>query len=503
MSLKAALEQAMAGQPLPAEALFELGNALQQQDSLAEAVLCYRQALALRPDSVLTHNNLAVALMAQGKLDDAVASFQQALIIAPDYAEAHNNLGVALKRQKRIDEAIACYQRAIALAPGYAKAMLNLGTAYLLKKDLVQALAWSRASLDIDPEQVEANQNIAAIMLETGHLDEAQQYRDRAYRRQALFIDSASNPVRTVLLLWAAGKGNVPVEFLFPAETTTRITWMMEYATEEQARSLPSYDLVFNAIGDQDVTGPTAGPVTRFLRTCDKPVLNLPSAVAHTSRDRIPALLAPIDQVLVPSTLRLDPKEIKEQLLTLPGVRLPVLLRPSGSHGGDHLIKLESADDLPGLVLWNTGHYYATNFHDFRSSDGHYRKYRMVFIDRLPYPYHLAIGNDWLVHYETAGMLAESWKRAEEARFLEDPAGAIGVTAMAAVEAIGRRLDLDYCGVDFSVLPDGRVLVFEANATMLIHPEQEHEVLRYKNPYVQRILDAFEALLQRLVQPGP
>ena len=480
MTFQSALQHHQAGRLLQAEAL-------------------YRQILRDDPGHIQAHNNLGAALMAQGRLAEAVASFERALALAPHYAEAHNNLGVALKRQKRLDEAIACYQRALAITPGYAKAMLNLGSAYLLKKDYAQALKWSQASLAVDPDQVEANQNVAAIMLEAGHLDEAQQYRDRAYRRQAIFIDVAPSRKRTVLLLWAAAKGNVPIEFLFPEQTHTLITWMVEYATEAQARSLPDYDLVFNAIGDEDVAGPTRAPVANFLRACDKPVLNLPAAVTRTARHRIPSLFASLDHVLAPATVRLAPGEFKERLLAQPGIRLPVLVRPSGSHGGDHLIRLESADELADLVTWNADCYYATNYHDYRSDDGHYRKYRMVFIDRRPYPYHLAIGSHWMVHYETAGMLDEPWKRDEEASFLEDPGGAIGPRAMAAVEAIGRLLDLDYAGIDFSFLPDGRLLVFEANATMLVHPEQEDGVLRFKNPYVQRIFEAFEDLLVRRI----
>jgi hypothetical protein len=58
-------------------------------------------------------------------------------------------------------------------------------------------------------------------------------------------------------------------------------------------------------------------------------------------------------------------------------------------------------------------------------------------------------------------------------------------------------MGLDYCGVDFALLPDGRVLLFEANATMLVHPEDEDGVLARKNPYVARILDAFDNMIWR------
>ena len=65
------------------------------------------------------------------------------------------------------------------------------------------------------------------------------------------------------------------------------------------------------------------------------------------------------------------------------------------------------------------------------------------------------------------------------------------------IAAIGRRLDLDYGGIDFALLPDGRVFVFEANATMLVHRERNDGVLSHKNLHVQRIADAFENLLAR------
>jgi glutathione synthase/RimK-type ligase-like ATP-grasp enzyme len=84
---------------------------------------------------------------------------------------------------------------------------------------------------------------------------------------------------------------------------------------------------------------------------------------------------------------------------------------------------------------------------------------------------------------------------AEELSFLADPAAAIGERAMAAACAIGERLDLDYAGLDFTVLPDGRLMVFEANATMLVHPEPAGGPFAHKNPYVETILQAFRAMV--------
>jgi glutathione synthase/RimK-type ligase-like ATP-grasp enzyme len=73
---------------------------------------------------------------------------------------------------------------------------------------------------------------------------------------------------------------------------------------------------------------------------------------------------------------------------------------------------------------------------------------------------------------------------------------------MQAIQAVGKRMDLDYAGIDFSIMPDGRILVFEANPSMLVHPENILGPLEHKNIYVRRILDAFEDLLGRSISHG-
>lgn len=175
-----------------------------------------------------------------------------------------------------------------------------------------------------------------------------------------------------------------------------------------------------------------------------------------------------------------------------PGSSGPGSFAPIGSHGGEGL-KLVAAGDA--LAAGRAA--YLTSFRDFRSEDGFYRKYRMFYVDRRPFPYHLAIGSDWLVHYATSGTADHPERLAEEGRFLAEPDAALGNRAMAALRAIGERMDLDFAGVDFSLTPDGRVLLFEANATMFVHPEARGGPLAHKNPHVEAILQAFWELLER------
>jgi hypothetical protein len=142
-----------------------------------------------------------------------------------------------------------------------------------------------------------------------------------------------------------------------------------------------------------------------------------------------------------------------------------------------------------------------SDFWDYRGADGVYRKYRLIFVDRKVFPYHLAITRDWLSHYWRADMA--DWMKAEEETFLADFRQAFRGAAAEAVGEAARRLDLDYAGMDCTILPDGRVLVFEANATMLVHLRESRETFAYKHAHVPRIIDAMsEMVLRQIAEHG-
>ena len=227
--------------------------------------------------------------------------------------------------------------------------------------------------------------------------------------------------------------------------------------------------------------------------------------MARTPRDRLPHVLHGLADVVVPACSRfqapLSSADALRTLLLRAGIDWPILARPAATHGGAGLMRYDTLPALEQALKGTAGLQYLTAFRNYQSTDGQYRKYRAIFIDRAPWPYHLAISSHWLVHYFSAAMTDSPAKIAEEHRFLEDPGAVLGARAWAAVAAIGRRLDLDYGGVDFAVLGDGRVLVFEANATMLVHRERHNGPLAHKNRYVQRVVDAFEALLSRRSTP--
>lgn len=465
-------------------------------ERLSRAEGAWRRVLAAAAGDGRAQYNLGVTLLELGRPAEAAEALGGVLAQDPDNSRAHRNLGVALLAQGQAGQAIQSLRRAIEIEPGLASTMAELAKAYLAAGDVEQAAHWCGKALAVEPAQRDANQCMAWLLRRTGRGGEAAPYAERGSARPPVYVEYAARPVRTVLVLWAGTLGNVPtVGSLFPITVNTRVNWVFESAHTDIGQDLPDYDLVFNATGDRDVAKDAADPIRRFAQTCRRPVLNDPAKVARTARHELPALLDGIDDIVVPPVFRFARSDEWDADLA---ARLPLLVRPVESHGGRELTLVRTAEELERERQSRAGAVYVCPFVDFRSADSWFRKFRIVYIDREPMPVHLAISPHWMVHYATADMEAHEWKLAEERRFMSDPAAFLGPQAMRAIRAIGRRLDLDYTGIDFSLLAGSRILVFEANPTMLVHYEAIDGPVASRNAHIAAIQRNFESLLQRI-----
>jgi len=468
----------------------------------AEALAIVELALAAAPGLKAAEMLRAAAVQTLQAADPALTALELTAVIRGEDPVPQLDLAHAYAELGRAADAERYFKRALAVGPRMAAAHAGLGALYLSVGIDDGAEHHSRLALRSDAGHPVASQTLAEILERRGETAAAAALLDEAYSRQSLFLEPAPDSRMTVLVLCSRSAGNIPYRYLLPAHGYTRLIWYMEHARETQFAALPPHDLVFNAIGDPDLAGPSASAVRRFLEQCKRPVLNDPGRIARTSRSQTPTLLAGLEDVVIPPTVRISRGQLERRglrgAIAEAGLRPPVLVRPVGSHGGKGLERALTWPELETAAGSDSEDLYITAYRDYRSPDGLYRKGRVIFVDRRPYPYHWAGSDHWMVHYDASGAGEDPERRLEEQRFLEDPAAMLGPRAWAAIGRIGERLDLDYCGLDFSVLNDGQVLVFEANATMLVHPEDEDGPLAGKNPAVARITDAFQAHLQAL-----
>jgi glutathione synthase/RimK-type ligase-like ATP-grasp enzyme len=252
-------------------------------------------------------------------------------------------------------------------------------------------------------------------------------------------------------------------------------------------------------MSDVDLSGDLLQAVAELIARLGKPVINHPDRIRPTDRFSVAETLADVPDCVVPRTVRYPRAALAapDAVAAVP-FDPPFLVRPAGTHGGDDLELVTQRDAVPGLLAgWDREQVYVSQFVDYRSEDGHFRKYRLIFVDGEILPYHLAIADDWKVHYYRTDMMHQAWMRQEEERFLRDPATAFDDRHFAALRAIRDAIDLDFFGIDCGIDRDGRLVVFEVNATMLVHAEDPDSVFGYKQAPVFRIKLAFDAMLAR------
>jgi hypothetical protein len=177
-------------------------------------------------------------------------------------------------------------------------------------------------------------------------------------------------------------------------------------------------------------------------------------------------------------------------------------VRPAGTHGGEDFERMEDHAQLRiFLSRHDAGSYYLTPFVDYRSDDGYFRKYRFVCVGDEILPYHLAIDDKWKVHHVTTSMASHPWMQAEERAFLDDPWRVFDVVQRTGLQLIRDTIGLDYFGIDCSLARDGAVVVFEVNASMLVHGNNHR--FPYKTAAVERIKQAFHTMLERRARNRP
>lgn len=449
--------------------------------------------LARAPDHVALRYHRAGLLAQLGRRDEAQAAYLATLALDPAHFGALNDLGSLLHARDFRSAARVAYAEAVRLHPDNPVGRINLANVLAGEGQAEEARAHYLAALEAAPEHPDAHQGLANLLQDLGESDAAEFHRQKSYAGReinTLPYRGAGPPCRVLLLVSAVG-GNVPTRFLLD-ETRFAVSVLAVEAYRPDRRP-PPHDLVFNAVGDADLCAPALTLAEAVLTQTGAPVINPPVRVRPTRRALIAQGMAGLPGVRTPRVLQVRRAEAAD---AVGGLGYPLLLRSPGYHTGRHFEKVEQASDLAGAMAGLPGDaLLAIEYLDARDRAGQWRKFRVMMIGGQLFPLHLALSETWKVHYFTAGMAERPDHRALEAAFLQDMPGVLGAKAMAALAAIAERLGLDYAGADFAVNADGEVLLFEANATMVINPPDPDPRWDYRREPVRRALEAVQSLL--------
>ncbi|MEG4515227.1 MULTISPECIES: tetratricopeptide repeat protein [unclassified Microcoleus] len=194
--------------PNDADLYVELADALVRKNWPDGAIVFYQMALQIRPDDkaiagrleevlkkkgitkapggdrtpgdAVDYHKLGEILQGEGKIDEAIVAYKKAIEVNPNYFGTHHNLGDLYQQKYKLDEAATSYQRAIEQNPGFAWSYHNLGDTLLRQEKFEEAATAYRKALEIDPNFAWANYNLGRVLNQQNKLYEALGYYQRA-----------------------------------------------------------------------------------------------------------------------------------------------------------------------------------------------------------------------------------------------------------------------------------------------------------------------------------
>ncbi|MEW6344016.1 MAG: tetratricopeptide repeat protein [Paraburkholderia sp.] len=450
---------------------------------------------------------LASSYHEEGRLDLAERYYREAISIEPDHWDACLGLAQVLIRQDRFDEAIGRLTRLLNVHGDSATVYRQLGLAEACMGRRQRALDHFKRALEHDPDDPATLHIVANFQQALGLDSEADANYRRAVKSKPLIAVPAvvAPPDFRVLFVFGPGAGNTPIEYLIEqARFESNIVTLLRDVDYDVDRLRVYADVVVNLISDVDRGHAFLGSAQTLIERVGSPIINHPQTIAGTSRESVALRLAEVPDCCVPQTRRYPAAELRTMLShsSLAQLSFPLLVRPAGTHGGDDFERMEEHAQLRAFLdRHDANSYYVTPFVDYRSDDGYFRKYRFVCVGDEILPYHLAIDDKWKVHHVSTSMASHPWMQAEERAFLLDPWRVFGPAQRTALQLIRDSIGLDFFGIDCSLARDGAVIVFEVNASMLVHGNNHR--FPYKTAAVERIRQSFHAMLERRARNAP
>ena len=238
---------------------------------------------------------------------------------------------------------------------------------------------------------------------------------------------------------------------------------------------LPRPDVLVNLISEPLVCRRSLERLDVVVREGELKVINSVDATLRSARTALSGVFAAsgVANARAPLTTRftgaLDglPEHIEAS-----GHRWPVLVRPSGTHGSKGLKKIDDPEALPVSDTAKCD-LLVSEFVDFRSGDGLYRKYRMIWADGTIFRRHVITATNWNI---TGPARVDMVDRPETITAEKEFLASSGDALDERIADLFRIVGLDFGVIDFAVLDSGEIIVFELNGTFQISRSIRPEV---------------------------
>ncbi len=481
-----------------------MGNAMTlEQHERRHWLGMIERVLEQNPDVLSLLYDRAAVLRSLGDFAGAEQAYRDLLAQDPGNFMGLIDLSCIFAHQGRNIEAFALRRELLRRYPSDATALAYYANMLVLGGDLTAAESHYRRALALAPHHTLVHQGLAEVLRQRGRLPESAWHAAAASPEQAMFPRQyrGEGPAIPLLLFVSEREQG---ESMYADRILDDSTFLVTKCIVERMpldQPLPEHAILFNGIGDADRSPQALLRLQTLLARQSAPIVNPPELVLQTGRAAMAQRLANLPGVRVAKMLELSAAEARSDaalaLIAARGLEWPLLVRIPDYHAGRYFEKAENAEhfrqiiaSFPELVVL------VMEYLDTRGTASSFHKMRVMVIDGLLYPTHLAYGSGWKLHYFSSDMMHDPALRAKEAAFLADPVSMLGPQAWQALQNIARSINLDYFGIDCALAPNGDVVVFECNVAMVVAKPGVQAQWSYR----QSAYDVFQAAARGMLR---
>jgi tetratricopeptide (TPR) repeat protein len=160
---------------------YERGYEYHGTGNYKEAIRCYSESIALRPDADWVHYIRGELLREKGDYNGAIIDFNEVIRLEPDNAEAYLRRGSSYQDLGVLDRAITDYQEVIRLKPYDATAHYQLGAVHQANGELDKAIEYFTNTILITPNHVMARMSLFGLLQKLERESEAREHEKIAH----------------------------------------------------------------------------------------------------------------------------------------------------------------------------------------------------------------------------------------------------------------------------------------------------------------------------------
>ncbi len=443
--------------------------------------------------NVETYMALATELKRIGRFEAALQQYRHGSELAQNNTKVLNAYGSLLLKTGQFDRANDIFRQCVALNPRDYQSGLALSSLARMRGDDLEAKALLKPVMQAHPLVVEDEYNPQQPKI----------LRLRGIENAAYNILANSDGTFSKLLRG----GHFSITNLLGKEDYNLLLFNIFENNVDTFNDFPSFDLILNTIACSDSKQASLLAAARFVdRYPHIPIINHPRQVLETTRNRNSVRLNTIEGVKFPKTEKVwwSGDALDEIINTIFGwgFKFPMIVRKVGSQTGQSVVLLDREFTLRKHFETSPTNqeYYIIQFQNCPIRHNVYHKMRLFFIDGTLYPVANVFNNTWNTHSGDRYNVMDKteWMKAQERAYLGDPCGYLGCENFNRMHTIRDLVGLDFFGIDFTILPDRTIFIFELNAAMR-HNFDHADNFPYTKPYLDNISHAFEQMIKNRV----